>query len=293
MKDGITYRVISNVFLSLVALTMILPILLIFICSITDENTLIANGYSFFPKQLSFGAYKYILGNSDKIFRAYGISIITTVVGTSLGLLITAMMGFGLSLKELPGKRIITVFIVITMLFNGGLVPTYILWSSIGISDTIWAYVFPFLLTNAFNIILVRTSFSRSIPPDIYESAKIDGAGYWRIFWKMTLPLGKPILVTIGLFSFLAYWNDWQNGLYFINDVNMLSIQAMLNKMIQNIQAVVSNSSYTSANAHVSSIPMVSIRMAIAFVAILPILVMYPFLQKYFESGIMLGAVKG
>ncbi|MDG0808845.1 carbohydrate ABC transporter permease [Cohnella rhizosphaerae] len=177
------------------------------------------------------------------------------------------------------------------MLFNGGLVPSYIMWTGFGVVNTIWAYVLPFMLTNAFSIILIRSFFSSTIPGELYESAKMDGAGYFRIFWRMAMPLGKPILVTIGLFSCLNYWNDWQNGLYFITDPSMLSIQAVLNKMNQNIQAVLSYTSMSSSS--MVQLPQVSIRMAIAFVAILPILIMYPFLQKYFASGIMSGAVKG
>ena len=159
------------------------------------------------------------------------------------------------------------------------------------IKNTIWAYILPNFLLGAFNIILVRTFFSTSLPNDIYEAAKIDGAGYPTIYWKIVLPLGKPILVTIGLFAGLSYWNDWTNGLYYVNQSDMLSIQALLNRMIQDIQALAAHS--TADSGALMQIPQVSIRMAIAFVAILPILLVYPFLQKYFASGIMLGAVKG
>ena len=178
------------------------------------------------------------------------------------------------------------------MLFSGGLVPSYIMWTTtFHIKNTIWAYILPNFLLGAFNIILVRTFFSTSIPNDIYEAAKIDGAGYPTIYWKIVLPLGKPILVTIGLFAGLSYWNDWTNGLYYVNQSDMLSIQALLNRMIQDIQALAAHS--TADSGALMQIPQVSIRMAIAFVAILPILLVYPFLQKYFASGIMLGAVKG
>lgn len=286
------YQVVFNFILIIVALMMILPLVLLFVSSITNENTLVANGYSFLPDKLSLGAYEYIATNSSTIGRAYSISILATVLGTTMGLFITSMMSFALSIKNLPGSRVISFFVFFTMLFNGGLMPSYVLWTSLGVVNTIWAYVLPFWLTNAFNIILVRSYFAANIPDELYESAKIDGAGFFRIFLKMAIPLGKPILVTIGLFSGLLYWNDWQNGLYFITDPQYLSIQAMLNKMNQNLQAVLSNSSYASSGA-VMNLPQVSIRMAIAFVAILPILAAYPFLQKYFASGIMQGAVKG
>lgn len=280
-----------NVMLMLVAVAMIAPLLLLFISSITDENVLIANGYSFFPEKLSLGAYEYIMTNSTTILVAYGITILVTLLGTMISILITAMMSFALSIRGLPGKGVISFLVLFTMLFNGGLVPTYILWTSLGIVNTIWAYVFPFMLTNAFNIILIRSYYATNIPEEVYESAKIDGAGYFRIFLKIGLPLGRPILVTIGLFVCLGYWNDWQNGLYFITDPNLLSIQALLNKMNQNIQAVIAYTSISSDT--LATLPHVSIRMAIALVAILPILLLYPFLEKYFASGIMSGAVKG
>jgi putative aldouronate transport system permease protein len=293
MKDAKTYQFFSNTLLIVVALTMILPLILVAISSITDENTLVANGYSYFPAKLSLGAYQYITMFFGTIMRAYGITVAVTIIGTVLSLLITAMMSFALSIHGLPGRNAISFFVFFTMLFNGGLVPSYIMWTSLKISNTLAAYIFPFLLTNAFSIILMRTYFTSNIPGELYESAKIDGAGYFRIFLKIVMPLGKPILVTIGLFTGLMYWNDWINGLYFISHENMLSIQAMLNKMLANIQAILSYANYNMHTSTPLNIPPVSIRMAIAFIAILPILVLYPFLQKYFAHGIMIGAVKG
>lgn len=291
-KGQKTYQYVINVLLILVTLCMVLPLLLLFMSSITDENTLIVNGYSLFPAKFSLGAYKYIWINASTVFRAYGITVFVTLIGTAGNILLASMMAYPLSLKKMPGKRFINFFVFFTMLFSGGLVPSYIMWTSIfHIKNTIWAYILPNFLLSAFNIILIRTFFQTSIPGDIYEAAEIDGAGHFRIFGKIVMPLGKPILVTIGLFSGLAYWNDWTNGLYYISNSKMLSIQSLLNKMIQDIQALAANSS-AGANAAMR-VPQVSIRMAIAFVAILPILALYPFLQKYFAKGIALGAVKG
>ncbi|MDI4645163.1 carbohydrate ABC transporter permease [Cohnella hashimotonis] len=290
MIENKSYQITFNVIYLFIALIMILPLVLLFISSITDDNALLANGYSFFPSKFSLEAYGYMVTNSSTILRAYGVTIVVTVLGTVIGLVITALMSFSLSIRNLPGNRVISFFVFFTMLFNGGLVPTYIMWTSLGVVNTIWAYVFPFLLTNAFNIVLIRSYFVSSIPNELYESAKIDGAGYFRIFWKMAIPLGKPILATIGLFSCLLYWNDWLNGLYFITDPGQYSIQALLNRMSQNIQSVINS---TSSSTSVMNLPQASIRMAIAFIAILPILVMYPFIQKYFANGIMKGAVKG
>ncbi len=278
------YQIVINVILLLVAL---------FMSSITDENILIANGYSFFPEKFSLYAYRYILQNYMTIFRAYGITILVTLIGTSASIVLVTMLAYPLSLKELPGKRLLNFYVLFTMLFNGGLVPSYIMWTnSFHIKNTIWAYVLPNLLLGAFNIILARTYFKSSIPEDIYEAAKIDGAGYLKIYWKMVLPLGKPIIVTVGLFTGLHYWNDWTNGLYYINKSEMLSIQALLNRMILDIQALNANAG-SASGTDVLAIPQVSIRMAISFVAVLPILLVFPFLQRYFASGIMLGAVKG
>jgi putative aldouronate transport system permease protein len=286
------YQITINIVLITVTLCMVLPMVLLFMSSITEENSLIVNGYSFFPEKLSLAAYRYIITNSSSVFNAYGITVFVTVIGTVSTLLLTSMVAFPLSLRDLPGRNIISFYIFLTMLFNGGLVPSYIMWTTVfHIKNTIWAYIFPNFLLNAFNIILVRTYFRTSIPVDIYNAAKIDGAGYFTIYRKIVLPLGKPILVTISLFSGLAYWNDWTNGLYYISESRMLSIQALLNRMIQDIQALAANSA--ADPGALMRIPQVSIRMAIAFVAVLPVLIAYPFLQRYFESGIMLGAVKG
>ncbi len=291
-KGQTAYQTMINIVLIGVTLITVLPMVLLFMSSITEENTLVVNGYSFFPEKFSLSAYRYILQNASTIFRAYGITILVTVIGTALSLLLTTLMAFPLSLKDLPGRRALNFYVFFTMLFSGGLVPSYIMWTNtFHIKNTLLAYLLPNLLMGAFNIILARTFFTTNIPNDIYEAAKIDGAGYLTIYAKIALPLSKPILVTIGLFTWLAYWNDWTNGLYYISDSGMLSVQALLNRMIQDIQALSAHSSISSGGA--MQIPQVSIRMAIAFVAIFPILLIYPFLQKYFANGIMLGAVKG
>lgn len=286
------YQCVISIILALVSVIMVAPLILLFLSSITDENTLLVNGYSFFPEKLSLVAYQYILQNSVTIFRAYGITILVTVVGTTASLLMVSLMAFPLSLPNLPGRKQLNFFVFFTMLFSGGLVPSYIMWTNIfHIKNTILAYILPTFLMNAFNVILARTFFATNIPTAIYEAAKIDGAGYTTIFRRILLPMSKPILVTIGLFTGLSYWNDWTNGLYYISKSDMLSVQALLNRMVQDIQALATNSSVSSGAA--MQVPQVSIRMAIAFVAVLPILLVYPFLQKYISNGIAFGAVKG
>ncbi|MBO9567588.1 MAG: carbohydrate ABC transporter permease [Cellulomonas iranensis] len=285
------YTVVVHVVLALVTASMVLPVVLLFMSSITADATLVADGYSFFPRELSLDAYVYLFQNASTILRAYGITILVTAVGTALGLFLTSTLAYALSLPELPGRRVIGFLVFFTLLFNGGLVPAYIMWSELGVRNTLLAYIVPTLLVNAFNVILMRTFYEVNIPREVYEAAKMDGAGYVRTYLQIVLPLGKPIMVTIGLFIGLMYWNDWMNGLYYVNDSNLFSIQTYLNKIIQDVQAVSSNSAGSTGST--AQLPQVSIRMAVAFVALLPLLVIYPMLQKYFAKGIMLGAVKG
>ena len=286
-----------NAVMLLVVVTVVVPFLLLFMSSITDENTLLVNGYSFFPERFSLGAYAYIFRSGDKIFRAYGMTVLVTLLGTLVNVTLSALFAYPLSLKHLPGKRGITFFVFFTILFNGGLVPSYILWSNyIGVKDSIWGLLLPGLLMSAMNVLLIRTYFSTSIPDTLFEAAEIDGAGQMTIFAKIVLPLGKPILVTIGTFSGLAYWNDWTNGLYYITKrTELFTIQNLLNQMVSDLQFLSQNAGNVSSDValELSKVPSTGVQMAIAFVAILPIILIFPFLQKYYAKGIALGAVKG
>ena len=291
------YQIMINAVMLLVVVTVVVPFLLLFMSSITDENTLLVNGYSFFPEKVSLGAYAYIFRSGDKIFRAYGMTVLVTLFGTLVNVTLSALFAYPLSLKNLPGKRGITFFVFFTMLFNGGLVPSYILWSNyIGVKDSIWGLLLPGLLMSAMNVLLIRTYFSTSIPDTLFEAAEIDGAGQMTIFAKIVLPLGKPILVTIGTFSGLAYWNDWTNGLYYITKrTELFTIQNLLNQMVSDLQFLSQNAGNVSSDValELSKVPSTGVQMAIAFVAILPIILIFPFLQKYYAKGIALGAVKG
>lgn len=207
-----------NVVLILITLSIVLPFVLVFISSLTDENTLIRNGYSFFPEKFSFYAYSYIIRQGEKILRAYGITIFVTIVGTAANIAMSSLLAYPLSVKKLPYRRAITFFVFFTMLFNGGLVPTYLMYVNyLHIKNTIWALIVPGFLLSANNVLMIRSYFNTSIPDALFEAAKIDGAGHMKIFTSITLPLGKPILVTMGLFSALGYWNDWTNGLYYLS----------------------------------------------------------------------------
>jgi len=280
-------------FLILMTVIFIMPFILLFISSITEEITLIQNGYSFFPKMLSLSAYSYLIKSGAAILRSYGMTFAITITGTVLNIVISSMLAYGLSLPNLPARKFLSFYVFFTMLFNGGLVPTYLMYTgTFNIKNTFWGLIIPQFLVSAMNVIMIRTFFQNSIPPSLYEACKIDGGGHLRIYKNIVLPLGKPILVSMGLFSALAYWNDWTNALYYVNNKKLWGIQSLLNEMITNIQYLSSNSNVAS-QVDMSQIPSTSVRMAIAFVGVLPVLCVFPFLQKYFAKGIAVGAVKG
>lgn len=295
-KDSKKFFTTAHIVMILVTAISIIPFVLVFISSITEENTLVLNGYSFFPKRYSLYAYQYIIKNGEKIFRAYAVTIIVTVVGTTINVFMSAMLAYGLSLKNLPGRRFLTFYVVFTLLFNGGLVPTYLMYTSIfNIKNTIFALIIPNLLLHPMNVLLMRTYYSSNIPIELYEAAQIDGASQYKIFSSIVLPLGKPIAVTMAVFSGLSYWNDWTNGLYYLTGYDgekLYSIQNFLNKVVNDIQYL-NSSQVASRSGIIDKLPAVSVRMAIAFVAMIPILVLFPFLQKYFSKGITMGAIKG
>lgn len=295
-KDQKIFNIISHTVMILVTITAVLPFILVFLSSITEENTLVLNGYSFFPEKLSLYAYEYIIMKGKKIFRAYAVTVFVTAAGTSVNVLMSAMLAYPLSLKDLPGRRIFTFYVVFSLLFNGGLVPTYLMYTSLfNVKNTIFALILPNLLMHTMNVLLMRTYYSSSIPSELYEASEIDGASQFRIFTSIILPLGKPIAVTMALFSGLSYWNDWTNGLYYLTGYDgekLYSIQNFLNKVVTDIQYL--NSSQVGSKSDIlAKLPTVSVRMAIAFVAMLPILILFPFLQKYFSKGIAMGGVKG
>lgn len=288
------YQILANAVMIIWTLMIVLPFLLLFMSSITDENTLVANGYSFLPAKFSVASYAYIIKSGAKILRSYGVSILVTVVGTLVNVVLSAMMAYPLAVKNLPGRRVMMFYVFFTMLFNGGIVPSYLMWSgTFHITDTFFAQLLPNLLVSAWNVMMMRTYFATSIPDALYEAAEIDGATQYRIFWTIVLPLGKPILVTMGTFAGLAYWNDWTNGLYYISrNKNLYNVQNLLNEMSQNIQYLATSSDANTSSA-AAALPATGIQMAIAFVAILPIMLIFPWFQKYYAKGIAVGAVKG
>lgn len=294
-KKNRGYQIVANIVMIFWTLFIVLPFVLLFMSSITDESYLLTEGYGFIPKKLSLDAYAYIFKSGTLILNAYAHTIFYTVVGTIVNVAITALFAYPLSLKNLPGKRFWNFYVFFTMLFSGGLIPSYMMWTgTFGVKDTIWGMLLPGFLMGAMNVLLVRTYFATSIPDALFEAAQIDGASQIRIFMNIVLPLGKPILVTVGTFAALGYWNDWTNGLYYVNkNTNLYGIQNLLNTIISNLQFLSQNATVAaSASEQLAKTPTTGVQMAIAFVAILPILLLFPFLQKYYSKGISLGAVK-
>lgn len=293
-REERVFQAVSHVIMIFASAVCVIPFLLLIISSFTDNNTIVANGYSFFPEKWGLEAYRYLLQRSDQILRAYGITVLVTAVGTVGNLLLTTMLAYPLSRTDLPGRKALSFLVFFTMLFNGGLVPTYLLYTTyLGVKNSLAGLIVPLLLLNAYWVMIMRTFFQNSIPKAVIESAQIDGASEMRIFCQIILPMGKPIIATVCLFAGISYWNDWYNGMIYVTESNLFSIQQLLNRMLSDIQFLQSNSSMAGAADYISKIPGTTVRMAIAVVGILPILVVYPFMQNNFVKGIAIGAVKG
>lgn len=279
----------------ILTLACVLPLLLLVMASITDEQMLIVNGYSFLPEKFSLASYQYIFKASQTVFRAYGITFLVTLVGTACNVAMTICLSYPLARPGLAGRNAIAFFVFFTMLFNGGLVPTYIMYSQIfHIRDTIFALLVPSFLMSPFNVILMRNYFKTNIPDSIIEAAKLDGASELKTLIHVVLPMSTPIIGTIGLMSGLAYWNDWTNGLYYlVKRTDLYSIQNVLTNMLNNVQFLKSATQLQGVNLEMGTIPSVGIRMAIAVVAVVPVMIVYPFIQKSFVKGIVIGGVKG
>jgi putative aldouronate transport system permease protein len=295
MKSDKLFSALVYTLLTLLALFTLVPLLLLIISSFTDENAILQYGYSFTPRVWSLSAYRYLVNQAAYIGNALGISVLVTAIGTSASLLITSLIAYPLSRRDFPLRIPLSFIVFFTLLFNGGFVPTYLIYTQIfHIKNTLFGLIVPSLLMNGFTVILVRTYFATNIPESVLESARLDGAGEWKIFFAIVMPLSLPILATVGLLSGLTYWNDWYNGLIYITNPRLFSLQNILNRMLQDVQFLQNNSSLSSSMAsELAKIPTTTVRMAIAFIGAVPILVIYPFFQKYFVKGIVIGAVKG
>lgn len=288
--DELLFKGIGFPLLVLFGLVCVIPFILIISSSLTSENYIIRNGYTLLPKEFSTAAYGLIFQNPRKILRAYAVTIFVTAVGTAVSVFINSMTGYVLQRKDFRWRNIFSFYFFFTTLFSGGLVPWYILCVKyLHLKNTIWALIVP-TLVSVWHIILVK-GFMGGIPIEITESAKIDGAGDFKIFVRLILPLAKPVVATIGLFTALTYWNDWYMCMLFIDKGELMNLQYLLYQLMGSIKALREIASQTSIS--VSSMPIESTKMALTVVATGPIILLYPFVQKYFVKGITLGAVKG
>lgn len=293
-KEYWRWQILSNVVMTILTLLAVVPFVLLIIASFTENNWATVNGFSFLPGKWSLEAYTYISASWSTIGRGYLMTILVAAVGTCMSLAVTSTFAYALAKQDLPFGKLLNFILVFSMLFNGGIVASYYTWNNVfHVRDTVWALILPNLMMGAFNVILVKNYYMFSVPASLVEAARIDGAGEMKIFATIVVPLSKPILATIGLMTALAYWNDWTNGLYYLtlrNGSKYYTIQLILNQMNENIQYLATNASKLGVT--VGSLPSTTVRMAIAVVGILPILIIYPSLQKYFVKGITMGAVK-
>lgn len=286
---------ILGFFLLLYTLFCALPVLLVFISAFTDEKTITQNGFSFFPDKWSMAGMNAVLRYGKQLARSYAVTIGITVVGTLLGLLIMSMFAYSISRPDFRLSRFLSVYLLIPMLFNGGQLAGYIVFTSYyNLKDSYALLVFPLMVTTM-NVIILRTYIVNSIPAELMEAAKIDGAGEYRTFFQITLPLLKPSLAAVGFMMATAYWNDWQNALMYITSDNKKPLQLLLVSIQKSIEFLLNNNNVPASvrAAMGGGIPQYSSTMATVIVVIGPIMVVYPFFQKYFIKGLTVGSVKG
>lgn len=287
-------NVVINIFLAICSLAAVIPFVFVIIISLTDEQCLTMNGYRFIPEKWSLFAYKYIIEAGENIIRSYGVTILVTVVGTLLGLFLTGTYAYALSRKTYAYKKFFTTVITIPMMFSGGMIANYLIVTKVlMLKDTIWALILPLAL-NSFNIIVLRTFFKTSIPDSVIESAKIDGASEWKLFFKIVIPMALPGLATIGLFLTLGYWNDWFNAMMYMDSKEWIPLQYLLTQIESSIDWLASNKSMMGVDGIMAAanLPRETIKMAIVVISTLPIIFAYPFFQRYFVNGLTIGSVK-
>jgi putative aldouronate transport system permease protein len=289
-------NILFNIIIGIFSILCIYPLLLLIGVSFSDEKTLSVTGYRLIPAKFSTYAYQYIISNNYGIGKAYFWTILITITGTLISLTVVSLAAYALSRQHLKYRYPITFFMFFTMMFSGGLIPSYIINTKyLNLQNSIWAIVLP-SAANVFYIILMRTYFSMNIPESLIESARIDGAGELKAFFKIVIPISGPIFATIALFDVLGYWNEWYNALIYINDNNIVPLQLLLMRIQNKMTFITDNMQKLSSGeqqALLNSLPSETARMAMAVLAIGPIILAYPFFQKYFVKGMTIGAVKG
>ncbi len=286
-------NIVFNLVFLILAVMCVIPLLFVFSISITDEEVLRTNGYQLVPQVLSASAYEFLWNERITILRATIMSVVVTVVGTVISIALNTSMGYVVSRRNFKLRKIYTWMLFIPMVFNGGMLASYVVVNNIlKLNNNIWALILP-LACSAFSVTICRTFFRMTVPDSIIESAKIDGAGQFRIWSQIVLPISKPVMATIGMFAAFGYWNDWFQASLYIQDTKKQTLQSLLNQMQKNIEYIANNPyGGLSLQEYKLSMPTESVRMAIAIVIIVPIACTYPFFQKYFISGLTVGSVK-
>lgn len=288
-------NILLNIMFLILALICVIPAVLVVSISFSAEQSITDYGYRLIPKIISLDGYGYLLKQGALIIRALGVSLFVTIVGTALRTLLTTLMGYVLSRPDYKLNGFLTMLVFIPMVFNGGLVSTYFIVSQfLHLKNTLWALILP-LSVSSFNVVICRTFFKTTIPEELIESAKMDGATQFKIFFQIVLPISLPVIATIGLFLCFAYWNDWYQSMLYIDNQRLYSLQALLNAIMTNINMLAQNAATMGASMAdmVANMPKEAARMAIVVIIVLPIACAYPFFQKYFISGLTVGAVKG
>lgn len=289
-KRSLSGYIINCIFFILSAV-MVLPLILVVSISITDEKSLLKNGFQMIPKDFSLLAYEVILKTPGQLLHAYGVTIFVTVVGTIMSLFITTLIAYTISRRDYRYRRITTVYILFTMLFSGGIIPMYILVTQyLHLGNTIWALILPYLL-NPFYVLIMKGFLDR-IPFEVIQSAKIDGASEWQIFLRIIIPLSTPALATVGLFTSFLYWNDWWLGLLFIDNQDLTPLQLLLYRIMNSYDFLANNANAASVSIDLSNFPSLSARMAMAVLAAGPMMFIFPFFKRFFVKGITVGSVK-
>ena len=285
-----------NTLFVILALMCFLPIIFIAIISLTDNNVIRSEGYQLWltAETISMDAYTFLWTQRMTILNALWVSVYVTAIGTVLGVALTTVMGYVLSRTEHKLNNFLTILIFIPMIFGGGMAASYVVTTqALHLQDTPWVLILP-LAVSSWNVTISRTFFRSTIPDSIIESAKIDGASQMTIFTQIVLPISKPVLATIGLFLAFGYWNDWYQSMLYISDNELRSLQAMLDSVQKQVEYLTQNPTAMMTTSELKkTMPQESVRMAIAFVVAVPIACVYPFFQKYFISGLTVGAVKG
>ena len=296
MKHERVGTIITHLFFCLFSLCFIVPFLYVISVSVSNEELMNTYGYKLIPMQFDLTGYQYVFSNMGQILDSYGVTAFTSIVGTILGVIVMSMAAYPIAMRDFKYRRPITFFIFFTMIFGGGLIPSYILITQyLGMKDTIWVYIIP-TLANAWNIMVLKTFF-QGLPISCIESARLDGASEMRIFFSIVLPLSKPVLASVGLLTLLTRWNDWYTTLIYIDDKKLYSLQFLLQKILMDAEFV-NNIAKNAPGGMIDigkmvKVPTESVRFAMCIIAAGPMLVVFPFFQRYFTRGLTLGSIKG